>query len=193
MKKHVFLVVFLACILTLAFLLVRSMSSQQSRYLLGNVEFSPTCSDGNVPKFSVVQQRFVCTIPSYTIFVQATQHDPEDGVTMYFGMLPTIPTQTPGHSKIYIRKTGTITVTEVYNYSLTAPGTRESWTLYVRKNDTTDYIVATVSLGNSERVFSNQAMSIPVVAGDYIEMKSVQPTFATNPTGTVWAGHLLIE
>jgi len=45
----------------------------------------------------------------------------------------------------------------------------------------------------NERIFSNAALSIPVVVGDYFEIKSVQPTWSTNPLTTIYSGYVYIE
>lgn len=126
------------------------------------------------------------------INVQALTSSPTDAQTVYFGMLPKAPITTANVSRIYIRKTCTLTLAEIYNYSGTA-GTGEAWSLYVRKNNTTDTLVATVSLAANMRVFSNAALSISLVSGDYLEMKSVQPTWATNPATCIWGGYLYFE
>ena len=78
-------------------------------------------------------------------------------------------------------------------YSGTA-GTNEAWSLYIRKNNSVDTLIATVSANTSERVFSNKALNIAVVDGDYIEIKGVQPdTWATNPLTTIYGGYINIE
>lgn len=128
----------------------------------------------------------------YTLPVQALTSSPADGATVYFGALPKAPTTTPNISRIYIRKAGTIKVAEIYCYSGT-PGTAEAWSLYIRKNNAADTLIATLSVSASERVFSNAALSIAVAAGDYIEIKGVQPTWATNPLTTIYGGYLYIE
>ena len=128
----------------------------------------------------------------YAINVQALTSSPVDAQTVYFGMLPKAPITTANVSKIYIRKAGIIKIAEIYCYSGTA-GSNQAWSLYVRKNNTTDYLIATLSVATNERVFSNAALSIAVAAGDYIEIKSVNPTWTTNPLTTIWAGYLYIE
>lgn len=128
----------------------------------------------------------------YAINVQALTSSPSDGATVYFGMLPKAPVTTGGNSKIYIRKAGAIKIAEIYCYSGTA-GSNEAWSLYVRKNNTTDYLIATLSVATSERVFSNSALSIDVAVGDYIEIKGIQPGWVTNPATTIYGGYLYIE
>lgn len=95
-------------------------------------------------------------------------------------------------SKVYIRKAGTIKIAEIYCYSGTA-GTAEAWSLYIRKNNSADTLIATLSVAASERIFSNTNLSIVVAAGDYIEIKGVQPTWATNPLTTIYGGYVYIE
>jgi hypothetical protein len=128
----------------------------------------------------------------YAINVQALTSSPADGATVYFGMLPKAPVTTANISKIYIRKMGTIKIAEIYCYSGTA-GTNQAWSLYVRKNNTTDYLIATLSVATNERIFSNAALSIAVVVGDYVEIKGVQPTWTTNPLTCIYGGYLYIE
>lgn len=128
----------------------------------------------------------------YAINVQALTSSPVDAQTVYFGMLPKAPTTTAAISKVYIRKAGTIKIAEIYCYSGTA-GTNQAWSIYIRKNNTTDTLIATLSLATSERVFTNSALSIAVAAGDYIEIKSVNPTWTTNPLTTIWGGFIYIE
>jgi hypothetical protein len=128
----------------------------------------------------------------YTLHVQALTSSPADSVTVYFGQLPKAPVSAAATSKVYIRKAGTIKAANIYVYSGTA-GTNEAWSLYVRLNNTTDYLIQTVSVSASERIFSNVALSIAVAVGDYIEIKGVQPLWATNPLTTIYGGYLYIE
>jgi hypothetical protein len=106
--------------------------------------------------------------------------------------MPKAPTTTAATSKVYIRKAGTIKIAEIYCYSGTA-GTNEAWSFYIRKNNTTDTLIATVSLATSERVISNTGLSIAMAAGDYFEIKAVNPTWATNPLTCIIGGYVYIE
>jgi hypothetical protein len=126
------------------------------------------------------------------INVQALTSSPTDSQTIYFGMLPKAPVTTAGQSKIYIRKTCTLKIAEIYCYSGTA-GSNESWSLYVRKNNTTDTLIATLSVSASERVFTNATLAISLVAGDYIEIKGINPLWGTNPLTCIFSGYLYFE
>jgi hypothetical protein len=128
----------------------------------------------------------------YTLSVQALTSSPADGQTIYFGNLPKAPVTVAATSKVYIPRAGTIKRAEIYCYSGT-PGTNQAWSGYIRLNNTTDTLIATLSVATSERVFSNSALSIAVVAGDYFEIKFINPTWATNPLTTIFGGYIYIE
>lgn len=128
----------------------------------------------------------------YTLSVQALTSSPTDAQTVHFGQLPKAPTTTAGISKVYIPRTGTIKRAVVYCYSGTA-GTNENWSLYIRLNNSTDTLIETIGASASERVFDNTSLSISVSAGDYIEIKGIQPTWATNPLTTIYGGYIWIE
>jgi hypothetical protein len=95
--------------------------------------------------------------------------------------------------KTLSKATSTVT-TGTINIS---PGTYpESGTLNLKagvsiegSNKTTTIISASAS----ERIFSNTGLNISLNAGDYIEIKGVQPTWATNPLTTIYGGYLYFE
>lgn len=126
---------------------------------------------------------------NYTLQIQALTSSPTDAQTIYFWNLPKAPTTTAATSKIYIRKAGAIKIAEIYCFSGTA-GTNEAWPISIRLNNTTDTQIASVSLATSERIFSNTSLNIPVIVGDYIEIKSVNPTWVTNPLTTIFGGYI---
>jgi len=128
----------------------------------------------------------------YAISVQALTSGPADAATVYFGQLPKAPVTAAATSKVFIRKPGTITAANIYCYSGTA-GTAEAWSCYIRKNNTTDTLIQTVSAATNERVFNNTALSIAMAAGDYFEIKLINPTWATNPLTTIFGGYIFIQ
>ena len=124
--------------------------------------------------------------------VMALTSSPTDGATIYFGNLPKAPTTTANISKVHIESDGVIRRANVYCYSGTA-GTAENWSLYIRINNTTDYLIETIGVSASERIFNNETLNIPVVAGDYFEIKAINPTWATNPLTTIFGGNIIVE
>jgi hypothetical protein len=128
----------------------------------------------------------------YAINVQALTSSPADTTPFYFGMKPAAITTTAGQNKIYIRKPGTLKIAEIYTYAGTA-GTAEAVSMYVRVNNTTDYLISTLSVSANERIFTNSALSIPLAAGDYIEIKCIPPIWVTNPLTFICGGYIYIE
>jgi len=128
----------------------------------------------------------------YAINVQALTSSPADTTPFYFGTMPKAIVTTAAISKVYIRKAGTLKIAEIYTYAGTA-GTAEAVSMYVRVNNSTDYLIATVSAATNERVFSNAALSIVLAVGDYIEIKCIPPVWATNPLTFIAGGYVYIE
>jgi hypothetical protein len=129
----------------------------------------------------------------YLINVMATTSSPADNAVTYFGILPVAPSINASQFKIYIRRPGTIKIAEIYSNSGTA-GTAETWGMRVRLNGAIDYPVGpNQTVATFERVWSNTSINIPVATGDYVQIKSVQPNWSTNPLTTVYGGYIYIE
>jgi len=121
-----------------------------------------------------------------------------DGITYYYGNMPQTPvTATYNRFAIYIPYDGTLTMCSALMSSFSVAGSNESISLYIRLNDTTDYLVASVALSQADRLFENLSLNsgsgISVSQGDWIVMKVVCPTWATNPTSTYWGGNIILE
>ncbi len=129
----------------------------------------------------------------YKLFVQALTSSPADTTPFYFGQIPRAVTTTADISKVYIRKAGTITMANILCQTNGTVGSAENWSMYIRLNNTTDTLIATVGVGAAEKVFSKSDLSIAVVAGDYFEIKNVPPAWVTNPTSTICGGYVYLE
>lgn len=160
----------------------------------GNIDISSAVAWGNVTGTLSNQTdlQTAITARGYTLSVQALTSSPADGATIYFGQLPKAPVTAAATSKVFIRKSGTIKAANIYCFSGTA-GTNEVWVAHIRLNNTTDTQIASVSLATGERVWSNTGLSIAVVAGDYIEIKFVNPTWSVNPLTCILGGYIYIE
>lgn len=128
----------------------------------------------------------------YTIPIQSLTYSPVEGNTIYFGCLPMAPTTTAGIAKQYIPRAGTIKKVYLYTYSGTA-GTNELWQALIRINNAADTRIQNQSVNTNERVFSNTGLSIAVNAGDYFEIKMINPTWATNPLTFITGGTVYVE
>jgi hypothetical protein len=126
------------------------------------------------------------------ILKTASQSTTTDGQTLYWGGMSVAPSTTAARWRTYIPKDGTIKAAYIYSYAGTA-GTNESWPSYIRKNNSSDTLIQSLSAATNDRVWSNTSLSISVVAGDYIEIKEVCPTWATNPATVTRTGTIYIE
>lgn len=118
---------------------------------------------------------------------------PGDGATFYFG-LTSAATTSAGRHKIYIPKAGTIKYASIFIVVTGTLGSAEEGSFYLRLNGTTDLTITTAATWTAEtQTFANSGLSQAVVAGDYIEFKVVNPTWATNPTSTTLHGIFYIE
>lgn len=128
----------------------------------------------------------------YNIAVQSGNINPVDALTYYFGQIPKVPVTAADQNKVCVRVDAAIRIANIYCYASGA-GSNENISLYIRKNNTADTLIATVGAATSERLFSNTGLNITMAAGDYFELKMVCPTWATNPTTLGFGGYLYFE
>jgi len=134
---------------------------------------------------------------SYTLMVQGLALATVTNNTVYvFGNAPKIPTTaTMGLNRIYIPKAGTIKAAEIFAYSTTA-GSAETWGMDIALNSATGRtnMIQNISTSSTTRRWSNQSMNTAVVVGDYIEIRSLCPTWVTQrPAVVVFSGNIYIE
>lgn len=131
------------------------------------------------------------------IYVMTAAGSPNDATVYYMGQgvftfitLSTVTAMAAG--RFFITKSGTINV--VYGQITCTPGSSELGTLSIRKNNTTDTNISTsVDLSNATVNFNTTSLGLSVVAGDYISLKFLSPTWATNPTGCRLSAVILIS
>jgi len=130
--------------------------------------------------------------------VQAAQggrFNPADATSYYFGCSfgGSSGNTTADNARIYMPKAGTITSVYIFTRNGT-PGSNETSTIYVRKNNTADTVISSsVKNDQTHEAFSNTALSIAVAQGDYIEIKWTTPTWATNPLSTEVYATIYVE
>lgn len=115
-----------------------------------------------------------------------------DGASLHFGSTPATPHATATVYEITMDQNCTLIGALVEGQFGTA-GTDEGWDMYIRVNNTTDYLISTVSVSAGRRTWANTAMNttgITLTTGDKIVVKSVAPTWATNPATGTFAGYL---
>jgi hypothetical protein len=130
----------------------------------------------------------------YTLIASSATHNVSDSVTNFIGSGYLLaPQGTGGLVRLYIPKTGTIKTVYVTARATSTVGTGESWEMFVRLNDTADTSIQAITSTDNPRVWSNTSMSVSVTVGDYIEIKSVTPNFATNPLTVRYYAVIYIE
>lgn len=143
-----------------------------------NSNVTVTKADVGLGSVSNVQQSII-------LFAQAGSSSTANATTFYAGNTQRGFSGQAGNSKIYIPQSGTIT--SVYgNFCNTgAFGSAETSSIYIRVNNTTDYLISnTIANNAAANYFSNTSLNIPVNAGDYFEVKwTTPPTWTTKPAG----------
>ena len=131
---------------------------------------------------------------SYSIYVShASLSSPLDSTTYYFGHQQGGLNTDANTRNVGIPKRGRICSAIIKILSGTATGTNEDISMYVRLNNTTDYLIATVGAATALRTFKNTDMNVPILDTDFIEIKIVTPIWVTNPQGWCSQGTILIE
>lgn len=126
------------------------------------------------------------------INVGALTFNPTDGQTVYFGNVMRAPTTIRRTSKIFVHRNCMITRVDVYCTSV-ATASADPWNLYIRVNDERDYLIASVGIIGADRRWFNDGMGVALKMHDYFEMKLVNPSWATNPTGALFGGYVVLE
>lgn len=124
------------------------------------------------------------------IILTGVQGAPVDATTYFFGSNVNLATGALSMNTTATRRAVTIpfacTITKAYVRVSNdgTLGTTETSTLSLRLNDTTDTTILnnTLTTNPASAAFNNTSLSIAIAAGDFIEMKWVTPSWATNPT-----------
>lgn len=128
---------------------------------------------------------------STSLFVQATNTSPADATTQYFGSAPRGMLTTANRNLQISRVAQIITAADI-TISSGRAGTAEPWLMYIRVNNTVDYLIATVASTALDRVFYNSSLSISLAVNDTWEIKLVCPTWVTNPATCVTSGNIYV-
>lgn len=134
------------------------------------------------------------TAGGFSITANSAQFNPNDSSTYYFGVFASLPmTTTAGVRRQYIPRPGIVRACVLNWFANSAIGSAESFTMYIRHNNSTDYAIAAVATAAAQKIFLNTALSIAVAAGDYIEIKLITPAWSNNPTQVNIGGTIFIE
>lgn len=131
----------------------------------------------------------------YTLAINASSFNPADATTYYLGSHYSLaPSGTATTRRIFIPKAGVITACHLFVVP-TAGGTAEQSTISIRLNNTTDTTITSVLDLSGTTTASKTDLSIVVANNyaDYVEIKWVTPTWATNPTGVFFTGNIFVR
>lgn len=131
----------------------------------------------------------------YTILLAtAANVNPPDATTLLRGGdLLAASTETYDQVKVEVPKAGTIKRVSLKVRVSGTLGSGETVSHYIRLNDTTDVGQIDTTYDAATRNVVNTSVSQAVVAGDFIALKIVGPTWATNPTNVRWYCLVYIE
>ena len=108
--------------------------------------------------------------------------------TYFFGKISTSPVVNSLKSNTYMPVKGVIRSIVLMMITNTTAGSAEAWPMVFRLNDTTDTTIDTQSTSANLRVWTNYTLNIPVSIGDFFEIKTVTPAWATPPSGGAMGG-----
>jgi hypothetical protein len=118
-------------------------------------------------------------------------YSPADNGVNYFGATPTAATTSANLSPVWFYKSGTITGVTVTSYAGTA-GTGETWGMYLWVNNTVEYPLQNVTVAGNTRVWRNSTISVPVVNGSFIQIKTRNPAWGTNPLTCTYGAYVTV-
>lgn len=120
--------------------------------------------------------------------------NPVDGTTVYFsGSGSVAQSANVVGKRIYPAQACTLMGISLNWGATSTAGSGEDISMYVRLNDTTDYLVQTVGNTNADKIFENLSMNGGSGiafngTSDFWFMKGVMPTFSSNPTAVQLQG-----
>ena len=168
----------------------------------GQKYFNKTESDSRYVKaIDGVDGYSAAEVDSIVLFVISVDAgaiaSPADATTYYIGSLIATPsTSISGARQITLPFACTLVGYSAELFA-SAISSNETFSIYIRKNDAVDVELSNTFNFNTTaflpRYFSSSLFSIPYVAGDKIELKIVTPTWATNPTSTLFSFKLFFR
>lgn len=131
---------------------------------------------------------------------QKAAFSPADATTYYFGSNMLFGPDTSANvNRIYVPRSGQIARVRVNVRNTSVDGTAETSSMWLRKNNTTDYLLSNAITTNGFVYYINSAQAIDVIGSedsktaDYVEFKWTTPTWVTNPSAIVLAMQILVQ
>lgn len=162
---------------------------------IGDIYIDTTNSHTYIAKDTSSSADWIKQNGSYVLQLGTAIGSPIDTYTYYFGL----PANAGVSNNASIRqftppKSGTITRAEINISTDGTLGTNETSSLYLRLNNTTDYLLSnTISHNSQVYKLSKTGLNIPIVNTDNLVLKFLTPTWTTNPTSVYFSVTLLVD
>lgn len=151
-----------------------------------------TVYDASLSTYEVYNGSYWGASPQSINIVSASAAALTSGSNFFFGNTATSPTGTSLNRLFKSPVTGTIRKAFIRSIA-TVAGDR-SINVYIRINNITDYLVATVNTALVNREFINLSLNIPIVENvDTIVCYAVASGGTTDTTGVFFAGQLIVQ
>lgn len=119
--------------------------------------------------------------------------NPGDSTVYYSGGFASVgPSTTAALRRIYFPSACTITDCTLFIVT-NVSGSGETVNFAIRVNNTTDTALTSGTIAATATTIVTTGLSISIAAGDYIELKTTTPAWASNPTGTFISGSISIR
>lgn len=130
----------------------------------------------------------------YSVQSSSALFSPTDALTYYQGVAAAVPSTTEGLTKLRFPVAGTIVAAQIDVGVAGTLGTTEQATMSFRLNATTDTTLSSVVQFNAaNQGYTVTGLNIAVATTDTAQIKTVMPTFSTNPTNVVISVTLFIR
>ena len=130
----------------------------------------------------------------YTLMgLQPSNTNPANATTYYFGWGGGTLSTVAARQKIVIPRAGTIVRVDIVVMVGSTLGTTETATFSIRLNDTTDTTISSSVKHDAAYQQYSAAVSIAVVANDFVEIKMAMPTWVTSPTNCRYICSIYIQ
>lgn len=118
----------------------------------------------------------------YVLSLHADTGNPADSVTYFIGQSGTIlPIANRDKARAYCPRAGVIKNITLHWYNQTTDASSEAVDWYIRVNDTTETLIYSGSMENSNSPQIITDLDIAIAQGDFIVLKMNTPAWVTNP------------
>lgn len=168
------------------------IKSDGTNWIASTETYAVPSTSGNVMTSDGTNWTSAAPATGFQSYITSQSGNPADATTYYIatgGTFTGLTATGDATSRIYF--SSAVTIKAFYGV-ITVGGTlgsSQNVTVRLRKNDTSNTdITTTLQLTSTANTFNNTGLSLSMVAGDYLEVLVVCPTWTTNPTSVRFSG-----